>query len=189
MSLQLVRCSSSKWGIYIETQKFILHNKYANYINYAKYTKWVSTHVKYAHLVWVKTNLARWWVTNLIIHSLKILLTANEVCQLFCPLFKAACSDLFNLDLAVQPPPPTLALTPLMFKLFHYEAHAVGKRAVGIILECFLILFVRIKTRNYPNLSTVFGKVDFQKLKFDVQTHSLADLHLPKIKINTGKVW
>ena len=92
---------------------------------------------------------------------LEILLTANKVCQLFCPLFKAACSDLFNLDLAVQPPPPTLELTPLTFKLVHYEAHAVGKRAVGMLLECFLILFVKIKTRNYSSLSTLFGKVDF----------------------------
>ena len=28
---------------------------------------------------------------------------------------------------------------PDIFKLFHYEAHTVGKRVVGILLECFLV--------------------------------------------------
>ena len=38
----------------------------------------------------------------------------------------------------LTPPPPSSALN--MFKLVHYEARAVGSRAVGTPLECFLFL-------------------------------------------------
>ena len=43
------------------------------------------------------------------------------------------CPNMFNLDLTVQGPPGT-------FKLVHYEASTVGKRAVGIRLKCLLVL-------------------------------------------------
>ena len=29
-----------------------------------------------------------------------------------------------------------------MFKLFHYEAHTVGRRVVDILLECFLVFHI-----------------------------------------------
>ena len=56
----------------VETELF----SHTKYIKYVKYIKWVSTHTKYAHLVWIKTRLTnfiqdvRWWATNVIIHSL-----------------------------------------------------------------------------------------------------------------------
>ena len=43
------------------------------------------------------------------------------------------CSNLFKLDLNVQEHPPD------MFRLGHYVAHNVGKRAVGIRLKCLLV--------------------------------------------------
>ena len=45
------------------------------------------------------------------------------------------CSNLFNLDLNVQGPPPLLD----MFKLVHYEVCTVGKWLVDILLECFFV--------------------------------------------------
>ena len=47
---------------------------------------------------------------------------------------RLTCSNLFYLDLIVQGPH-----LPDMFKLVYYEAHPVGKRAVDILLECFLV--------------------------------------------------
>ena len=46
------------------------------------------------------------------------------------------CSNLFNLDLTVQGPPP-----PGKFKLVHYEECTVDKLAVGLLLKCFLVFF------------------------------------------------
>ena len=46
----------------------------------------------------------------------------------------------YALDLTVKNPP-----LPDMFKLVHYEACAVDKRAVGILLECFLVLIKHSK--------------------------------------------
>ena len=50
-----------------------------------------------------------------------------------CTGFQSPCSNLFNLDLTVQDP-----LSPPLdtFKLVHYEAWAVDKRAVYIRLKC-----------------------------------------------------
>ena len=42
-------------------------------------------------------------------------------------------SNLFNLELTVQGHPPVI------YKLVRYEASTVGKRTVGILLECFLV--------------------------------------------------
>ena len=47
---------------------------------------------------------------------------------------RQTCSNLFKLDLTVQPPPPMD-----MFKLIHYEACMIGKRVVCSLLECFLV--------------------------------------------------
>ena len=57
------------------------------------------------------------------------------------------CSYFFNLDLTVivAPPPP-------YSNLLHYEACTVGKQAVGIVLECFLVLFFA----EDPGLKTPF---------------------------------
>ena len=63
--------------------------------------------------------------------------------------------DALDLTILVTPPPPpgsALALLdmgpycigppPDMFKLVNYEARKVGKRAISILLEFFLVLFM-----------------------------------------------
>ena len=67
------------------------------------------------------------------------------------------CSNLFNLDLTVQGPQDIFKLVQLgphctgnpldIFKLVHYEAYTVYKWAVGIFLECFLVVFFQIAIR------------------------------------------
>ena len=53
------------------------------------------------------------------------------------------CSNLFNLDLTAQELPSE------MFKLIHYQARRVGKRAIGILLECFRVpVFIVRKIKN-----------------------------------------
>ena len=42
----------------------------------------------------------------------------------------------FNLDFTVPPPRPDI------FKLVPYEACTASKRAIGILLECFLVIFM-----------------------------------------------
>ena len=64
------------------------------------------------------------------------------------------CSNLFNLVLTVQGLPQNI------FKLDQYKAGKVGKLAVGILLECFLI----IKKSRSPNQCTFFNKKPFKKL-------------------------
>ena len=49
-------------------------------------------------------------------------------------------SILFKLDVTVQGHSTSpLCPAPNMVKLVHYEARTVGKRVVGILLECFLL--------------------------------------------------
>ena len=64
------------------------------------------------------------------------------------------CSNLFNLVLTVQGLPQNI------FKLDQYKAGKVGKLAVGILLECFLIIEKSIS----PNQCTFFNKRPFKKL-------------------------
>ena len=58
-------------------------------------------------------------------------------CTAFCsPSPPPTCSNLINLDFTVQGPNPPQHV----FKLVHYEERTVRKRAVGIRLECLLVM-------------------------------------------------
>ena len=50
---------------------------------------------------------------------------------------------------------------PDIFKFTHYEARAVGKRAVGIPLECFLVVFVSTLKVNSRFVLEQFHVVGF----------------------------
>ena len=47
------------------------------------------------------------------------------------------CSNLLNLDLTLQQPPPSPSPPPRTF--VHYKKCTIGKWTVGILLQCFLI--------------------------------------------------
>ena len=75
------------------------------------------------------------------------------------------CSNLFDVDLSIQGPPfshfqtcLTWTLPPMvhpalpspdMFKLVHYVARTVGKRAVGICLNGFLYLLFLVERSSF----------------------------------------
>ena len=74
-------------------------------------------------------------------------------------------SILFNLDATIQGPPAGPGSPPPdMFKLVHYEARTVGKRAVSILIECFLLRCLRVTEKlNHPK--------NKKKLSFQVVSH------------------
>ena len=51
-------------------------------------------------------------------------------------LYRACTPDMFKLN---QDGPHCTAPPPETFKLVHYETCTVSKRAVGILLDCFLV--------------------------------------------------
>ena len=64
-----------------------------------------------------------------------------------CTVIPQTCSNFFNIGSislyknnpnSPYPPPPSQD----MFKLSHCEVHTVGKRAIRILLECFLVINV-----------------------------------------------
>ena len=72
-------------------------------------------------------------------------------CTRFCPSSPSrrpqTCSNLFNLDLAVQPPSsPKVLPSPNTFNVLHREARAVGKRAVSSRLKFPLVSHSSMKS-------------------------------------------
>ena len=73
------------------------------------------------------------------------------------------CSNLFNLDLTVQVP------TPLdMFNLVQYKTRTVDKRAVDMLLNDFLFLFVTVKEKDLTLFAEEIRVYTKQAMKIEV---------------------